>query len=134
MAQKFRYKNEAEFSKAFCLHLRKKGWFVQRIESGLTGKGIPDIYAISPNHVPWWFELKRNRGEEICNTTKPVYIHWRPGQQPWLHDISKRKQHCATIACFDDALLCIRHDEIYTGNKITPYLDCTVAETLNSLV
>ena len=134
MAQKFRYRNEAEFSKAFCLHLRKKGWFVQRIESGLTGKGIPDIYAVSPRHVPWWFELKRNRGEEICGTTNPVYIHWRPGQQPWLHDIATREQQCATIACFDDALLCIRHDKIYKCNKVTPYFDCSVAETLNSLV
>lgn len=134
MAQKFRYKSEAEFSKAFCLHLRKKGWFVQRIESGLTGKGIPDIYAVSPNNVPWWFELKRNRGEEICRATNPVYIHWRPGQQPWLHDLTKRKQHCATIACFDDALLYIKHNEIFKGNKITPYFDCAVLESFSALV
>lgn len=134
MARKFRYKNEAEFSKAFCSHLRKKGWLVQRIESGLTGKGIPDIYAVSPNNIPWWFELKRNKGEEICGLTEPVYIHWRSGQQPWLHDLTKRKQHCATIACFDDALLYIKHAEIFKDNKVTPYFDCKVLGSFNALV
>ena len=130
--RKFRYKNEAEFSRVFVAHLRNKGWFVQRIETGTTGKGVPDIYAVSPEGVPYWFELKRNH-EEIAGLMTPVMIHWRPGQQPWLHEVTKRKQKAMTVACFDDCILVIEHHKIYTGNKIIPGTDCVIVKSLRSL-
>lgn len=132
--RKFRYKHEAEFSRSFVNHLRKKGWFVQRIESGTTGKGIPDIYAISPSGSAWWFELKRNHEETAYMLDQEYIIHWRPGQQAWLHEATLRKQNCATIACFDDVLLFLRHDKIYKNNKVIPRKDAEIATSLSELI
>ena len=117
--QQFRYRNEAEFSKAVVGTLRRRGWFVQRIESGETGKGIPDIYAISPTGYAIWIELKR---EKCClgNSSLPVYIHWRPGQQAWLREVVKRQQHAVTLACFDDVILQIPHTDVYKDNLVHP--------------
>ena len=77
------YRNEAAFSKALVTALRNKGWFVQRIESGETGKGIADIYTVSPTGVAMWLELKRVH-MNIPSKINFVDIPWRPGQQAWL--------------------------------------------------
>lgn len=108
------YRNEAAFSKAFVTALRNKGWFVQRIESGETGKGIPDIYAVDPNKKAHWFELKRVKHPMGNFETIP----WRTGQQSWLSDIVKRGQDAKTICCFNDGILVIPHDRVYTANLV----------------
>lgn len=129
--KKFKYRTEAEFSKAVCNTLRHHGWFIQRIESGTTGRGIPDIYAISPDGKAVWLELKREHAE-IGYMPLPVYIHWRPGQQAWLYEVVKRGQTAFTLACFDDVILQIDHTKLYTGNKVLPAL-CTWIKSLKSL-
>lgn len=110
------YRNEAAFSKALVTAMRNKGWFVQRIESGETGKGIPDIFAISPTHIPMWLELKREHA--ICSGKRVVEIHWRPGQQSWLTDVNCRGLLTFTLACFDDGILQIPHTHVYTQNLV----------------
>lgn len=132
MLKKFRYKNEAEFSKAVCSILRKAGFFVQRIESGETGKGIPDIYTITPMGRAIWLELKREHCE-VGNVFSPVNIHWRPGQQAWLHEVTMRKQPAYTLACFDDVILQITHDKIHKDNKVLPE-QCICITSLQALV
>ena len=117
MLKKFRYKNEAEFSHAVCRYLRNKGWFVQRIESGETGKGIPDLYIISPTGVAIWIELKREH-LDTAGISSSVYVHWRQGQQAWLHSITKLKQKAYTLACFDNVILQIPHEVIYKDNLV----------------
>lgn len=112
----FTYRNEAAFSKAFVTAMRNKGWFIQRIESGETGKGIPDIFAISPTRIPMWIELKREH--TTCSGKSAVEIHWRPGQQAWLTDVDRRGMLTFTIACFDDGILQISHNHIYTQNLV----------------
>lgn len=110
----YNYRNEASFSNALCKAMRAKGWFVQRIESGTTGKGIPDIYTISPQHAAMWIELKRvhhNCGAEEI-------IPWRPGQQSWLFEVSRRGQSAQTVVAFNDCMLVIPHYCIYKGDKI----------------
>ena len=110
------YRNEAAFSKALVTALRNRGWFVQRIESGQMGKGIPDIFTISPTRVPMWLELKREH--ERCSGKPAVEIHWRPGQQAWLNDVWKRGVLTFTIACFDDGILQIPHGHTYEQNLV----------------
>jgi hypothetical protein len=110
------YRNEAAFSKALVTALRNKKWFVQRIESGQMGKGIPDIFAISPSHIPMWLELKREHS--FCNAGNYVEIHWRPGQQAWLTDVNQRGMLTYTIACFNDGILQIPHKHVYIQNLI----------------
>lgn len=110
------YRNEAAFSNALVKAMRARGWFVQRIESGTTGKGIPDLFTITPSNVALWLELKREHGR--LPGTGSVLIHWRPGQQAWLNDVTKRKQRAFTIACFDNGILTIPHTEIWREDKV----------------
>lgn len=111
-----RYRNEAAFSNALVKAMRAKGWFIQRIESGQTGKGIPDIFTISPNRVAMWLELKREH--TTVRGKSAVEIHWRPGQQAWLTDVNHRGMLTFTIACFDDSILQIPHTRIYEQNLV----------------
>lgn len=110
------YKNEAAFSKVLVTSMRNHGWFVQRIESGETGKGIPDIYAVSVRGAAYWLELKRVH-KSIGHETA-LEIPWRPGQQSWLNAVTMRKQQCRTLACFDDGILEIPHDVIWPKNLV----------------
>lgn len=112
------YRNEAAFSKALVTAMRRKGFFVQRIESGETGRGIPDIYCVGPNKMPFWLELKRVHSN--AGTATEVFIPWRPGQQAWLTEVSAYGQAAHTIACFNDGILDIPMTQIYTGNKVLP--------------
>lgn len=107
------YRNEAAFSKALCSCMKRKGYFVQRIESGETGRGIPDIYAVI-GETPVWLELKR-----VHHCMRPSEtIPWRPGQQAWLHTIGKYKQCVFTLCCFDNGVLQIPHNKVYPGNVV----------------
>ena len=111
------YRNEAAFSKALVTAMRNRGIFVQRIESGETGKGIPDLFVITKG-VPMWIELKRVHGQIPRHSGLCVQIPWRPGQQAWLNDVNTRGVLCYTIACFDNGILQIPHDKIYMNNEV----------------
>lgn len=113
----FRYRNEALFSQAVCKTLRNAGWFVQRIESGETGKGIPDLYVISPAGTPMWIELKRVHHKASARETIP----WRPGQQVWLHTTATPPflQPAITLCCFDDIIWEIGHYKVYPNNVVS---------------
>lgn len=111
------YRNEAAFSKALVTAMRNKGIFVQRIESGETGKGIPDLFTITKG-VPMWIELKRVHGRIPVNTGLYVTIPWRPGQQAWLNDVQSRGVRCLTLACFDNGILQITHERIWAENEV----------------
>lgn len=123
------YHNEAAFSKALCTAMRAKGIFVQRIESGETGKGIPDLFVITKG-VPMWIELKRVHG--ACHRDY-VEIPWRPGQQAWLNDVTKRGMTCMTLACFDDGILMIDHHKIWIRNLV-PVQVCGFYPNIRSLL
>lgn len=73
-------KPETKFSNYLIPLLRTVGWFVQRIESGETGSGIPDTY-LTKDGVSGWLELK------IMDVNWPTdkKVPFRPGQWPWLH-------------------------------------------------
>jgi len=109
------YRNEAAFSKALCAAMRAKGIFVQRIESGETGKGIPDLFVVT-HKTPMWIELKRIH--TTCSGKRELDISWRPGQQAWLNDVTMRGVLCITLACYDDGIVRIDHDHIYQANRV----------------
>ena len=109
------YKNEAAFSKALCSAMRAKGIFVQRIESGETGKGIPDLFVITKG-VPVWIELKRVH--KTIGREPYLEIPWRPGQQAWLNDVQKRGVMVMTLACYDNYIVRIDHHGIWTKNLV----------------
>lgn len=107
------YRSEAAFSKALVAAMRRKGYFVQRIESGETGKGIPDIYVIA-GKTAIWLELKRVKHK--CSRYE--VIPWRPGQQAWLYDVTKRGQKAYTVCCFDDCIAYISHENVFKQNVV----------------
>lgn len=109
------YRNEAAFSKALVTAMRAKGIFVQRIESGETGKGIPDLFIITKG-VPIWIELKRIH--DTCSDKFAVSIPWRQGQQAWLFDVRSRGVATATLACFDDGILKIPHHTVWLHDRV----------------
>lgn len=123
------YRNEAAFSKALVQALRHHGWFVQRIESGETGKGIPDIYAIAPNKQAFWFELKCMRR---ANTEQFESISWRPGQQSWLNEVTRRGQNAYTLAAFNNGIIQIPHHVIWAQN-IIDVTQCFFYSCINDL-
>lgn len=126
------YRNEAAFSNALVKAMRAKGWFVQRIESGTTGKGIPDMYVIDNRKTAWWVELKR---EHCMWGPNGAEIHWRPGQQAWLNEIYGRGQHCVTLCCFDNGILQIPHHMIYGKNYVHPDVhSCKFSKDIKDLL
>lgn len=108
------YRNEAAFSKALVTAMRNKGIFVQRIESGETGKGIPDLFVITKG-TPMWVELKRVH--DTCSGKQFLEIPWRPGQQAWLNDVQSRGVTCMTLVCYDDGIVKIQAG-IYQANRV----------------
>ena len=126
------YRNEAAFSKALVTALRNKGWFVQRIESGETGKGIADIYTVSTTGVAMWLELKRVH-MNIPSKINFVDIPWRPGQQAWLSVLHTYKQKVFTLACFDNGILRIPHHTVWQQNLVL-IDECTYFKDVRSLV
>lgn len=124
------YRNEAAFSKALVTAMRAKGIFVQRIESGETGKGIPDLFIITKG-TPMWIELKRIHG--TCSNKMDVEIPWRPGQQAWLYDVRARGVATMTLACFDNGILRIPHTAIW-GKNLVPVGLCDYYKDIRSLL
>lgn len=103
MTNENRYPNEHSFVAYFTKQLKNMGHFVQRIESGLTGKGIPDLFAVIEG-IPMWIEFKREH-YKIKNTN---LISWRPGQRAWLRRVGTDMM-CYTIVMFDDIIGVITH-------------------------
>lgn len=124
------YRNEAAFSKALVTAMRNKGIFVQRIESGETGKGIPDLFVITKG-TPMWIELKRVH--DTCSDKKSVVIPWRPGQQAWLFDVRSRGMATMTLACFNDGILRIPHTAVW-GKNLVPVELCDYYKDIRSLL
>ena len=124
------YRNEAAFSKALVTAMRNKGIFVQRIESGETGKGIPDLFVITKG-TPMWIELKRIH--DTCSHKRHVEIPWRPGQQAWLYDVRARGVPTMTLACFNDGILRIPHTAIW-GKNLVPVELCDYYKDIRSLL
>lgn len=126
----YNYRNEAAFSKALVAHLRKNAWFIQRIETGSTGRGVPDIYAISPDGRAMWLELKR-----VHKSVKGLHylaIPWRPGQQAWLRQVTAMSQEAHTLVACDDCILMISHHHIYK-NDVVPLNECTKILNIHAL-
>lgn len=113
-----RYPNEHSFAAYFTKQLKNMGYFVQRIESGMTGKGIPDLFAVI-NGIPMWIEFKR---EHYAIRPKNK-ISWRPGQRAWLRRVGINMM-CYTIVMFDDIIGVITHGYYpkkpidYPGNHV----------------
>ena len=125
--------NEAAFSAALVKKLREKRWFVQRIESGTTGRGIPDLYVVAPDGSAMWLELKRVHMKVFSKKPSCVNVTWRPGQQNWLRRVHRYGQIACTVIAFDDCFGVVTADKRYEKN-IVPTSDIMLFKDMNALV
>lgn len=126
----YKYRNEAHFSGAVVKHLRSKGYMVQRIETGSTGRGVPDIYCVSPDGVPMWLELKRVHIS--AKGRDRAVISWRPGQQAWLRQVTRYKQTAFTLVAFDDCIALVHHKQLW-ANDIILFSKCQFIKSIHDL-
>ena len=89
-------KLEADWSRYVCDRLKKAGWFVQRIESGSTGRGIPDMFVVTDTGRPVWIENKilpaipENKLAQLkVGETVKLKLPYRPGQIAWHTQVYK---------------------------------------------
>jgi hypothetical protein len=110
------YRSEAAFSRALLLELKKRFSFVQRIESGETGRGIPDVYLRSAA-TEMWLELKNMPYAKVFDGSWQV--PWRPGQLAWhLRYYKAAGRPVYTVAALADGFLVIPATSLFTGNRV----------------
>jgi hypothetical protein len=127
------YSSEAAFSSALLTALRKKAkrLLIQRIESGETARGIPDLY-VRNNHREYWIELKNIKQDSIYRAV--WQIPWRPGQQAWASNYHRCSGLCSfTIVALKDGFMLVPMRSRFKNNTV--FNDqCTRMTTLNDVV
>lgn len=113
------YRNESSFSKAFITTAKKYFSLVQRVETGSTGVGVPDIYAVG-NCGEQWFELKNAPEQSI--TQKVFTVDWRRGQQNWARIYKNAcNKHVVTVMACSDGFVFIDMLFVFKNNKVNEY-------------
>jgi hypothetical protein len=127
------YSSEAKFSSALLTALKAKAkrLLIQRIESGETARGIPDLY-LRNNVREYWLELKNIKYGSVYD--EKWKIPWRPGQKAW----ASRYYRCAgvwsyTVAALKDGYMIVPMNYNYQ-NDIVYRQQCTRMTTLSDLV
>ena len=100
------YKTEHEFSKSFSDRLVKAGLMVTRIESHVTGNGIPDMFVCGRG-LDTWLELKNDLKLSIKD--KQIKVAWRPGQIAWMYTYFQKHmfKNCLTLVAASDCIFII---------------------------
>lgn len=113
-------KEETVFSEQLVAAIRARGWFVQPIESGMTSRGIPDLWVETPFGNNWW-ELK-TPPYAYADTGELVEVGWGAGQQSWClnrYEHSARQRPCCTLVRFRDGkILSVRMDRFFKDGVI----------------
>lgn len=110
------YRSEASFSQALCRQLTAISVFHQRIESGETGRGIPDL-CIFWLTGEMWVELKRDPRLSIKDPS--WQIRWRKGQQAWMLKYRRASNKLAyTVAVLSDGFIIIPMNKRYVHNVV----------------
>jgi hypothetical protein len=124
------YRNEAHFVRALLPILNANSSVVQRIESGTTGRGIPDIYCRF-KRTEVWIEAKNSHRYSIYDTQ--FMVKWRPGQQAWhLRYYKECKRPVLTIQAMADGFILVPLRKHYKGNMV-PFSDCFVCTSLKDI-
>jgi hypothetical protein len=105
---------------------------LQRIESGTTGKGIPDLYLRFPAQEVW-VELKNDQHVAMWYPGEHV-IDWRRGQQAWHLDYYRTaKRPVLTLVATKDGFWSIDVTKRYHRN-ITAYHDRVPYNNMSELM
>lgn len=124
------YKSEKDFSSALVLKLKKQYGIVQRIESAITGTGIPDLY-IRHKDYELWIELKNHNwllvGDGIWK------IDWGAGQQAWAQKfLLSTGRHTVTIVSMKNNFIFIPMVKMFDNNMVE-HRDVQFCSTIGSV-
>lgn len=98
------YDSEAKFVAALKKRLNNVGWDVQRLESSMTGVGIPDMF-VQGHGTDCFIEAKNIKSKM---PTVKFTVPWRPGQVAWALDYERAHhftKRCWTVCAFNDGVL-----------------------------
>ena len=112
------YKTENRFRNQLVNEMRLEGFEVQGIESGGTGRGIPDIY-FSGNAIKGWIELKNIVGE----LHDPVNVDFRAGQYEWLMRYHKAGTNVYLMVSCEEGIFVFRGVEIKKSYSLQDFLE-----------
>lgn len=109
------YKNEAAFKQALISEFKKQGCFVQCIETGQLGLGVPDFVAGRKGREVW-IETKIVHAFLDKNNIK---IPWRKGQKAWaLQYLKQVERPCYTVCAFNDSILVLPLTQTFPGDLV----------------
>jgi hypothetical protein len=111
------YKTESRFRNQLVNEMRLEGFEVQGIESGMTGRGIPDIYF--SGGIAGWIELKNITGE----LKDPVVIDFRAGQYEWLHRFGLAGTNVYLMVSCCEGIFVFRGEEIKKSYRLQEFLE-----------
>ena len=129
------YRSEAAFSTALCQKLTTLCCpFIQRFESAVTGRGIPDLLLIiDRNDI--WVELKNDKKQVLKQSW--FKVDWRVGQQTWAYNYYRAtKRWTYTVMAVKDGFVIIPMSQRYRQNRVEAH-DCyrgtTIADILEAI-
>lgn len=118
------YKTEHDFSKSLSDRLAKARLMVTRIESHITGNGIPDMFVCGKG-LDTWLELKNDL--KLSITDKAIKVAWRPGQIAWMYTYFQKHitKCCLTLVAASDGIFIVpmtsafKDHVVYNPNSIS---------------
>lgn len=123
--------NEQALWNALHTTLKSYNCIAQRIESGVTGRGIPDLYLRTPKREIW-VELKVTSASKVEDEW--FKIPWRQGQQAWHLRYYKLTKLCGyTLVEVRDGYILIPMVKLF-HNNIVNQKDVIGAYKLRELV
>lgn len=111
------YKTEYYFSRSLSARLAKEHLMVTRIESHITGNGIPDMFVCGRG-LDTWLELKND--PKLSIEDKTIKVAWRPGQVAWMYTYFQKHmfKNCLTIVAVSDGIFIIPMTETFKDHTV----------------
>ena len=97
---------------------------LQRIESGGTGRGIPDFF-FKTIYDEGWIELK-----EITITSCRISVPWRPGQLPWIKKYAQLRGNIILLMTYKKSTYTIGWEETWIAIRGLDIIDRDRYETI----
>ena len=120
------YKTESRLRNRLVNELRLEGFEVQSVESGMTGRGIPDVFFAKLSGVQRQYECNFHGWIELKNITTelrdPVVIDFRKGQYEWLMRFAKEGVNVYLIVSCSEGLFVFKRYDIQKSYPLNYFL------------